>query len=231
MIFHKINLFLKNIFLFITFVVFILFSSCKTIDTNGKSDLSDHVYKSIAIISTPPPNDLKDTWPNIIKGIEKKLEDMPFLGRVIRSKDQEKKIIKNPKLRSKLRIYISTLSLTGISDKEISFEIKEELDVQYFLFLDFLSFPCTKGCSSDKQWLIRLKLIDPKRGDVIFWVRKKFELSEEKINSESYKELAIKLSTEVVNEFSKGFIIPWQTLRYNNLNQNSNQIFNSSLKK
>ena len=154
-----------------------------------------------------------------------------FWEELLEVKIKKKKIIKNPKLRSKLRIYISTLSLTGISDKEISFEIKEELDVQYFLFLDFLSFPCTKGCSSDKQWLIRLKLIDPKRGDVIFWVRKKFELSEEKINSESYKELAIKLSTEVVNEFSKGFIIPWQTLRYNNLNQNSNQIFNSSLKK
>ena len=98
-------------------------------------------------------------------------------------------------------------------------------------FLDFLSFPCTKGCSSNKQWLIRFKMVEPKRGDIIFWVRKKYELPEDFENSENFKELASQLSLEVVDEFAKNFIIPWQILRYNNLSQNSNQNFQISLKK
>ncbi len=231
MLFQKFNLISEKLFLTFTIVIFILSSSCKTIDSNSKSDLSVHVYKSVALISTPPPKDLKEEWSNIIKGIEIKLKDMPFLGRVIGIDYQEKIISTNPKFRSKLRIYTNTLSLTGVSDKEISFAIKEELGVDYFLFLDFLSFPCTKGCSSNKQWLIRFNMVEPKRGDIIFWVRKKYELPEEFVNSENFKELASKLSIEVVDEFAKKFIIPWQILRYNNLSQNSNQDFKSSLKK
>ena len=230
MLFH-INLISENLFLTFTIGIFILSSSCKTIDSNSKSDFSDHVYKSVALISTPPPKDLNEEWSNIIKGIEKKLKDMPFLGRVIGIDYQEKIISTNPKFRSKLRIYTNTLSLTGVSDKEISFAIKEELGVDYFLFLDFLSFPCTKGCSSNKQWLIRFKMVEPKRGDIIFWVRKKYELPQEFVNLENFQELASKLSLEVVDEFAKKFIIPWQMLRYNNLSQNSNQNFQISLKK
>ena len=74
-------------------------------------------------------------------------------------------------------------------------------------------------------------MVEPKRGDIIFWVRKKYELPQEFVNLENFQELASKLSLEVVDEFAKKFIIPWQMLRYNNLSQNSNQNFQISLKK
>ena len=146
---------------------------------------------------------------------------MPRLSQKL---EQKQKLARDPKLRSKFKTYVNTLSLTGISDKEIALELEKEFGIEYFLFLEFLSFPCSKDCSFNKQWLVRLKLIESRSGDLIFWVRRKYELSEVGENAEFYNDLAKKLSLEVINEFASGFIIPWHQLRYNNFTQHSNQI-------
>ena len=83
MIFHKINLFLeKSFFLILACGVFILSSSCKTVDSNAKSDLSDHVYKSIALISTPPPKYLNSFFFNPLRN-----RDGAVLRRAFRTGD------------------------------------------------------------------------------------------------------------------------------------------------
>ena len=218
----------QAIFAFISGILFSL-SACKTIDSNAEPEFSNHVFKPVAFFTVTPPSNLKSTWPEIIKEIEIILRDMPFLGKIAGMNTQKQKFAKNQKLRSKLKTYLNTLSLTGISDKEIALNLKKELEIEYFLILEFLSFPCTKDCSSNQQWLVRLKLVEPQSGDLIFWVRKKYELSEVRKNTGFYNNLAKKLSLEVVNEFASGFIIPWHQWRYNHFTHHSNQIDRSNL--
>ncbi len=211
---------------FIAFISGIIFSliACKTIDTNAEPELSMHVFKPVAFISVNPPSKLKSVWKEIINSLEKKLKNLPFLGKVVGYNEQEQKFNMNPKLKSKFKTYINTLSLTGISDKEIALKLEKKFGIQYFLFFEVLSYPCTIDCSSNHQWLVRLKLIESRSGDLIFWARKKHEISEGKKNTEYYKNLALKASNEIVNEFARGFIIPWHQWRYNHLTTKSNQI-------
>ena len=80
-----------------------------------------------------------------------------------------------------------------------------------------MSFPCTKECPSNVQWVIRLKLIEAHSGDLIFQVRLQHKLDEDEKTAEAYNELAAKLTTKVVDEFSSGFIVPWHRWRFEHL--------------
>ena len=92
------------------------------------------------------------------------------------------------------------------------------------MLLDLASFPCTKDCSSNEQWVIRLKLIEAHSGNLIFRVRKQYVLAEDEKTSESYNALAVKLTTEIVDEFAAGFIVPWHRWRYEHLQPASERI-------
>ena len=209
----------------------ILFSltACKTIDIKDKADLLPYMNKPVAFMTVKPPKNLEKVWPEMMELIEQRLRELPTLGKVTGIKERKLKFVKNPKLRSQLRTYLSTLSLTGISDKEIAWKLEKELESPYFMLLDLVSFPCTKDCSANEQWVIRLKLIEAQSGDLIFLVRIQHELTEDEKSAESYNALAVKLTTEVVDEFSSRFIVPWHRWRYEHLRPESVRINRSEL--
>jgi hypothetical protein len=204
----------------------ILFSltACKTVDVKDKGDLLPYMLKPVAFLTVKSPKNLETVWPEMMELIEQRLRELPALGKVTGIKERKLKFADNPKLRSQFRTYLSTLTLTGISDKELAWKLEKELESPYFLLLDFASFPCTKDCSSNEQWVIRLKLIEAHSGDLIFLVRKQHVLSEDEKVAESYNALAGKLTTEVVDEFASGFIVPWHRWRYEHLQPASGRI-------
>jgi len=204
----------------------ILFSltACKTVDIKDKGDLLPYMLKPVAFLTVKSPKNLETVWPEMMELIEQRLRELPALGKVTGIKERKLKFADNPKLRSQFRTYLSTLTLTGISDKELAWKLEKELESPYFLLLDFASFPCTKDCSSNEQWVIRLKLIEAHSGDLIFLVRKQHVLSEDEKVAESYNALAGKLTTEVVDEFASGFIVPWHRWRYEHLQPASGRI-------
>jgi len=212
--------FLLSSNLILAVILFVL-GACKTIDSKTKKDLSPYINKPLAFFTAIPPSNLKKVWPKIIKNTESSLREIEYLGRLIGLDEQKKIFRKNSKLRSELNTYLNTLKLTEISEKETAWKLGNKLGCQYFLFLDLTSFSCTEGCSSNHQWIIRLKLLDVKSGETIIWVRRRYELSEHEINTQSYYELAEKLTSEVVNEFGSGFIIPWHQWRFVHLNPSS----------
>ena len=209
----------------------ILFSltACKTIDIKDKANLLPYMNKPVAFITVKPPKNLEKVWPEMMELIEQRLRKLPTLGKVTGIKERKLKFVKNPKLRSQFQTYLSTLSLTGISDKEIAWKLEKELVSPYFLLLDLASFPCTKDCSANEQWVLRLKLIEAHSGDLIFLVRIQHELAEDEKSAESYNALAVKLTTEVVDEFSSRFIVPWHIWRYEHLRPESVRINRSEL--
>jgi len=209
----------------------LLFSltACKTMDIKDKADLLPFMNKPVAFITVKPPKNLEKVWPEMMELIEQRLRELPTLGKVTGIKERQLKFVKNPKLRSQFQIYLSTLSLTGISDKEIAWKLEKKLVSPYFLLLDLASFPCTKDCSANEQWVIRLKLIEAHSGNLIFLVRIQHELAEDEKSVESYNALAVKLTTEVVDEFSSRFIVPWHRWRYEHLRPESARINRSEL--
>mgnify|MGYP003691025639 FL=1 len=204
----------------------ILFSltACKTVDIKDKGDLLPYMLKPVAFLTVKSPKNLETVWPEMMELIEQRLRELPALGKVTGIKERKLKLANNPKLRSQFRTYLSTLTLTGISDKELAWKLEKELESPYFLLLDFASFACTKDCSSNEQWVIRLKLIEAHSGDLIFLVRKQHVLTEDEKVAESYNALAGKLTTEVVDEFASGFIVPWHRWRYEHLQPASGRI-------
>ena len=149
--------------------------------------------------------------------MEQKLKKMPVLGRITGIKELKKKLDVNPKLRSAYKTYMSTLTLTGISDKEIVLRLVDVFESPHFLLMDFLSFPCTKECPSDEQWVIRLKLIEANTGEIIYRARLAHQLDEDDKETESYHDLAEKLILDVIAEFQAGFIVPWHRWRYEHM--------------
>jgi len=210
---------LRSINSFMWSFLLILFTlvGCKSIDVKDKPDLLPYMLKPVAALSTKSPRDLESVWPELMYKIEQKLKKMPVLGRITGIKELNKKLDVNPKLRSAYKTYISTLTLTGISDKEIALRLEDEFESPHFFLLDFLSFPCTKECASDEQWVIRLKLIEANTGDIIYRARLAHQLDEDEQDTESYHALAEKLISDVIEEFEAGFIVPWHRWRYEHM--------------
>ena len=165
-------------------LIMFTFGGCKSIDVKDKPDLLPYMLKPVVLLSTKSPMKLESVWPKLMDKMEQKLKKMPVLGRVTGIKELNKKLDLNPKLRSEYKAYMSTLILTGISDKEIALKLEDEFESPHFLLLDFLSFPCTKECPSDEQWVIRLKLIEGNTGDIIYRARLAHKLDEAEKNPE-----------------------------------------------
>ena len=175
------------------------------------------MLKPVAFLSTKSPKNLKSVWPELMDRIEKKLKKMPVLGKITGIKEINKKLDENPKLRSAYKTYMRTLTLTGISDKEIALRLEYEFESPHFYLLDFLSFPCSKECSSDEQWVIRLKLIEANTGAIIYRARLAHQHDEDQKDTELYNALAEKLISDVMTEFQAGFIVPWHIWRYEHM--------------
>ena len=210
---------LKSINSFIWSILLIMITSggCKSIDVKDKPDLLPYMLKPVALLPTKSPSNLESVWPELMDKMEQKLKQMNVLGRITGTKEFNKKLDVNPKLRSAYKTYISTLTLTGISDKEIALRLEDDFESPHFLLLDFLSFPCTKECPSDEQWVIRLKLIEVNTGDIIYRARLAHKLDEAEQDPDSYHALAKKLISDVIVEFQAGFIVPWHRWRYEHM--------------
>ena len=210
---------LKSIKSFKWSILLILFTlcGCKSIYVKDKPDLLPYMQKSVIFLSSNSPRNLESVWPELMDKMEEKLKKMPVLGRITGTKELNKKLDLNPKLRAAYKKYMTNLTLTGISDKEIALRLVDEFENPHFLLLDFLSFPCTKECPSDEQWVIRLKLIEANTGDVIYRARLSHQLDEEEQDTKSYHALAEKLVLDVMAEFKTGFIVPWHRWRYEHM--------------
>ena len=207
----------KNKFLSTIIVILFTVVSCKSIDVKDKPDLLPYMLKPVTFLPTKSPKNLEYVWPDLIHKIEQSLSNMSNLGKITYIKEINNKLDANPKLRSAYKTYISTLTITGISDKEIALRLGEEFKSQYFLLLEFVSFPCTKECPSNEQWVIRLKMIEVNTGEIIYRVRISHQLDEDEQNSKKYQDLAENMISEVMAEFQAGFIVPWHRWRYEHM--------------
>tara|TARA_B100000945_G_scaffold314748_1_gene312793 strand:- start:3409 stop:4113 length:705 start_codon:yes stop_codon:yes gene_type:complete len=206
----------KNLICKLILLLFIL-GSCKSIETKIKPDLLPYMLKPVALLPTKAPKNLESVWPDLMYNFEKGLSKMASLGKIKSIKEFNKKLSSNRKLRSAYKTYIDTLTLTGISDKEIALRLLDEFKSPHFLFLDFKSFPCTKECPSDEQWVIRLKLIEVKTGEIIYRARLSHQLDEDEKKLESYQNLAENMISDIMEEFQEGFIIPWHRWRFEHM--------------
>ena len=120
-------------------ILLILFTlgGCKSIDVKDKPDFLPYMLKPVAFLSTKSPSNLESVWPELMYKMEQKLKKMPVLGRITGIKELNKKLDVNPKLHSAYKTYMSTLTLTGISDKEIALRLEDEFESPHFLLLDF----------------------------------------------------------------------------------------------
>ena len=118
---------LKSINSLIWSILLLLFTlgGCKSIDVKDKPDLLPYMLKPVALLSIKSPKNLESVWPDLMDNMEQMLRKMPYLGRITGIKELNKKLDVNPKLRSAYKTYMSTLTLTGISDKEIAFRLED----------------------------------------------------------------------------------------------------------
>jgi len=200
----------------IQLMIFVL-GSCKSIDVKNKPDLLPYMRKNVALLPTKSPRNLEYAWTDLMSKMEQNLRKMNNLGRIEGFEELKNKLNASPKLKSSYKKYINTLTLTGISEKEIALRLKDEFKSSHFLLLDFISFPCTEECPSDEQWVIRLKLIEVNSGEIISRVRLSHQLDKEEKNPQLYKNLAEKMISEAVAEFKSVYIVPWHRWRFEHM--------------
>jgi len=208
-----------SLFRFVVSIIVLtsVLSGCKTFDVKDKAEHLPYIQKPVAFLTIKSPKKLQNVWPELMNRVEQRLGELPVLGKLTGIQERNQRLNDNPKLRALFRSYISTLTLTGISDKEIAWKLEKEFDSPHFLLLDFVSFPCTKECTANEQWVIRLKLIEAHSGDIIYRVRIQQVLDDNQRTEEAYNELAERLVTDLIDEFALGFIVPWHHWRYEHL--------------
>ena len=99
----------------------------------------------------------------------------------------------------------------------LSIRIGKQLQADQFFVIQFEDYPCTDGCDTQHQLLMRLNLMDASTGEIVWRGRIHHKLEPEELEPEPYTILALELTDELWEAFSQDFIITWHRHRYENL--------------
>ncbi len=179
--------------------------------------IEPHLDKSVAIFHAFPIEPLP---PKIIQPIlqrqENQIGQMSIFKDVVLSQAAKERIASDPKLRRKLEMYLETLTLTNISNMDISRSVAKMLNVEQFLIIHYELFPCTECDSKNSLW-IKFQLIDAYDSTIVWsgvW--------SEDLEAEEFENLAQttnKMSADIVNALPQQIKQPWHRKRYVQLSQ------------
>ncbi|MGK5092865.1 hypothetical protein WDW89_12720 [Deltaproteobacteria bacterium TL4] len=201
----------------------ILLSSCTNTKSSiySKTDLVPYIRKPVAFFVVSPGDSLPPKlWSTLVSKVEQRLKEFPSFEKVLAQEALNKIAVKNPHLKQLQHRYSTTLALTGISDKDLAFQLKEQLKVEQFLIMQLEEYPCTEesdSCETSQQLLIRLQLIDASTGEQIWRGRINQLLSIADLEPPNFAARTLQLTEELLQMIEQGFNIPWHRSRYENL--------------
>ena len=207
-----------------------LLVSCQGVAVQSQSDLLPHIRKPTALFIHSRPLQLDaEAWETLVSQVQVQLSQHKAFRVLLTPEQQQQRIKDSPQLRTDLRLYRTTLTLTGISDRTLANRLMSGLGVEQFLIFQVEVYPCTKECKGPEQLLARFILRKPNSNAVVLRTRKNIQLSSSDLEAEALPGEITDLVDEVLVVFEEAYVVPWHQWRYEHLKPRERRTSRSEL--
>lgn len=147
--------------------------------------------------------------------LHKKIEETQFFDHVLPDAEKLDKFIKNRALKHKLDIYLESLVVVSVSNKDISNPLGRYLACDDFLVFQIDHWPC-ETCKSKTAMRMKLRLVNAGTG-LIYWTSIG-NISDIDIEDPNFQtSLTLMLSKSLTDNFINSFKRKWHKKRFYNL--------------
>lgn len=211
-------------------VVITLLVGCQSVVLQSQHDLLPHIRKPTALLIHSRPSQLDaEAWGTLVSQVQERLSQRKEFRVLLTPQQQQQHLKASPGLRTDLRLYRTTLILTGISDRALANRLVPGLGVEQFLVFQVEVYPCTEQCQGPEQLLVRFILREPTSGEVVLRTRKNIQLEADDLEIEALKSEIIDLVDEVLSSFEDAYVVPWHQWRYEHLKPSDGRVLRSKL--
>jgi len=207
-----------------------LLVSCQGVAVQSQSDLLPHIRKPTALFIHSRPLQLDaEAWETLVSQVQVQLSQHKAFRVLLTPEQQQQRLKASPGLRTDLRLYRTTLILTGISDRALANRLMPRLGVEQFLVFQVEVYPCTKACKGPEQLLVRFILREPTSDKVVLRTRKNIQLGSDALETEVLKSEITTLVDEVLSTFEDAYVVPWHQWRHEHLKPSDRRVLRSKL--
>lgn len=149
------------------------------------------------------------------KAVISRIEGLTFYQSILSDEQLNAMLEKNPGMAQGKEIYLDSLTVVSVSDKDLSNPLGRYLNVDNFLVFQLDRWPCLT-CKDDNGIRMKLRLVDAKSSHIIWTgIAEKRKLDgEEAANVEA---LALNLAEQLADNFNNRFKKKWHRKRFENL--------------
>ncbi len=149
------------------------------------------------------------------KAMITKVQGMALYNTILSDEKLNALLEKNPRIAQGKEIYLDSLTVVSVSDKDLSNPLGHYLDVDNFLVFQLDRWPCLT-CRDDKGLRMKLRLVDAKSSHIIWTgIAEKRILDEEE--AADIEALALNLAEKLADNFNNRFKKKWHRKRFENL--------------
>ena len=144
-----------------------------------------------------------------------KIQGLPFYKSILSDGNLNSMLENNPKMAQAKEIYLDSLTVVSVSDKDLSNPLGNYLKVDNFLVFQLDRWPCLT-CKQDNGMRMKLRLVDAKSSHIIWTgIAEKRNLDEEE--AANLEALALNLANQLADNFNNRFKKKWHRKRFENL--------------
>ena len=138
------------------------------------------------------------------------IQDHPEVNQAFFAKDAPAARVPESNLAIRLQRFTSTLALTGIADRDLALPLKKDLNANLLFLMLLEDYTCSKDCPGQRQFLMRLKLLDFQSGETLYQARLNYQLNEEEEETKALSELITYWNGRLLNRWAADFKTPWR---------------------
>lgn len=191
---------------------------CSNVTSYIVDDPQPYVDQRVVIVSA---NSQSEIAPQLWEELQNKMiaffEKSPSFAKTDSLPTLKNSLQNNPQLRLQLNRYINTLSLVGISDKNLVRQFQPLLQINQIFLIQMEEFSCTLECSSAMQVVLHLQLWDLAENKVIWRGWNQLKLDKDQLAPALYQETMLQATDELLQRFTEEYQVYWQVKRYEQL--------------
>ncbi len=181
-------------------------------------ELIDLIGHSVTVFSVfVDPTIPAETAATLHQRITDHIKDMPLYSNSLSDDELNSLLEQNPRLIQAKEIYIDSLTMVSVSDKDISNPLGNYLKVDNFLVFQLDKWPCLE-CKQGNSIRMKLRLVDTETG-YILWTGIAENRKISKKESEDLMILVDELSDRLTENFFNRFKKKWHRKRFDRLGE------------
>ncbi len=189
-------------------------------ETKTHPETADLVGASVTVFSVFLDSTIPvETATYLHQKISQNIQSKTLYAYHLSDKDLNNLLRQNGKLAQVKELYMDSLTVVSVSDKDISNPLGKYLNVDNFLVFQVDQWPCF-DCKADPQIRMKLRLVDAETGFILWTAIAENKKISEKEGGNLMK-LVDHLSDQMTKDFYNRFKKKWHRQRYDRLSETS----------